>query len=133
MRPAELAREKLRSTGERITPSRVRVLAVLLQTDRTLSHHELEDRLAPIDRVTLYRVLDWLVEHRIAHRVSGTDRVWRFGIADAAHEAHAHFQCSACGMVLCLAEAPARSVPVPRGYRSQAVELTVKGLCADCN
>lgn len=133
MRPAELARERLRGTGERVTPSRVRVLAALQQSDSTLSHHELETRLAPIDRVTLYRVLDWLVEHGIAHRVSGNDRVWRFGIAGPAHDGHAHFQCSACGKVLCLSASPTRSVPVPRGYRPEAVELTVKGLCAQCN
>lgn len=133
MRAADLARERLRGTGQRVTPSRVRVLAAMLQAGTTLSHHDLEARLAPIDRVTLYRVLDWLVAQGIAHRVSGTDRVWRFGIAGGAHDGHAHFQCSACGKVLCLAEAPARGVSVPRGYRPQAVELTVKGLCADCN
>ncbi len=133
MRPADLARDKLRATGARVTPSRVRVLAALLHAGATLSHHDLEARLAPIDRVTLYRVLEWLVEQGIAHRVSGTDRVWRFGIAGDAHDGHAHFQCNGCGKVLCLAEAPTRSVPVPRGYRSQAVELTVKGLCADCH
>lgn len=133
MRPAEIARATLRATGERVTPSRVRVLAVLLQVQRALSHHELESHLAPIDRVTLYRVLDWLVAQRIAHRVSGADRVWRFGIAGQKHDGHAHFQCSQCGMVMCLAGTPARGVPVPKGYRMQAVELTVKGLCADCN
>jgi Fur family ferric uptake transcriptional regulator len=135
MRPADIAREKLSSTGVRVTPSRVRVLASLLQAERALSHHELESRLAPIDRVTLYRVLDWLVENGVAHRVSGTDRVWRFGIAGRAHDAHAHFQCNVCGKVLCLADTPTRGVPVqvPRGYRSEGVELTVKGLCADCN
>jgi len=133
MRAADLAREKLRAIGERVTPSRVRVLAALLQSERTLSHHELETRLAPIDRVTLYRVLEWLVGRGIAHRVSGADRVWHFGIAEGAHDGHAHFQCNSCGKVLCLADAPTRSVPVPRGYQSQAVELTVKGLCADCH
>lgn len=132
MRRADIARDKLRATGERVTQSRVRVLAALQHAGRALSHHELESLLAPIDRVTLYRVLDWLVAQRIAHRVSGTDRVWRFGIAGQAHDGHAHFQCSGCGKVLCLADAPARQVAVPRGYRPQAVELTVRGLCAEC-
>jgi hypothetical protein len=26
----------------------------------------------------------------------------------------------------------ARSVPLPRGFRSECVELTVKGRCAEC-
>lgn len=133
MRGAEAARTRLRATGERVTPARVRVLSAMLQAARPLSHGEIEEKVSPIDRVTLYRVLDWLVAQGIAHRVSGADRVWRFGIAREAHGEHPHFQCNQCGKVLCLAETPMRGVAVPKGFRPQAVELTVKGLCADCN
>jgi Fe2+ or Zn2+ uptake regulation protein len=34
--------------------------------------------------------------------------------------------------VICLGEAAANRVPLPRGFRSEAVELTVKGRCAEC-
>jgi Fur family ferric uptake transcriptional regulator len=132
---SERAQAALRATGERITPARVQVFKALRDARRALSHHELEAALgpgAPVDRVTLYRVLDWLVERRLAHRVAGIDRVWRFGVAREAYANHAHFQCNRCGKVVCLAEAAAPRVPLPRGFRSEAVELTVKGLCAEC-
>ena len=45
---------------------------------------------------------------------------------------HAHFQCSQCGKVISLRETLASRVPLPRGFRSEAVELTVKGRCAEC-
>ena len=124
------ARARLRATGERPTALRERALAALLEARQPLSHRELESKLVPIDKVTLYRVLDWLVAQRIAYRVAGGDRVWRFGVADPAHAEHAHFECS---RVLCLAEVPSRSlcVGVPRGYRLQKLELTTRGLCAD--
>ena len=131
----ERARSALRATGERVTPARLRVYVALLDSARALSHHELESALVagtPVDRVTLYRVLDWLVEQGLAHRVAGLDRVWRFSIAHGSHASHAHFQCNRCGKVICLGEAATHRVPLPRGVRSEAVEQTVKGRCAEC-
>jgi Fur family ferric uptake transcriptional regulator len=131
----ERAQSALRATGERVTPARLRVYAVLLDAARSLSHHELEAALgsdAPLDRVTLYRVLDWLVDQGLAHRVAGIDRVWRYSVARDDRAGHAHFQCNRCGKVVRLAELPARRVPLPRGFRSEAVELRVLGRCAEC-
>lgn len=151
------ARARVRAAGLRATDARIRVLAELSAAGDLLSHHDLEqalgqDRGSGIDRVTLYRVLDSLVEGGLAHRVAGGDRVWRFGCstqarpdsgsriaagaAREAHERHAHFQCSDCGKVVCLREMPAvrqrRALRVPRGYRPETVELTVKGRCPGC-
>ena len=124
-------------SGARVTRQRVEVLAALLAARRALTHHEIErqmNRALGIDRVTIYRVLEWLTAHGLAHRISGDDRVWRFNAAEEerTHE-HAHFKCNDCGEVICLDKAiAARNVPLPSGYRSQEIELTVKGLCADC-
>lgn len=132
----QVAAARVRKTGDRVTAARVRVLAALLKRSEAVSHHELEGMLAPesIDRVTLYRVLDWLVEQGLAHRISGADRAWRFSATDRRHDAHAHFHCNRCGKVLCLEEVKTRRLPtdVPRGYRAEAMEVTVKGICAGC-
>jgi Fur family ferric uptake transcriptional regulator len=148
------ARECVRAAGLRVTTARVRVLAELTASSGLLSHQDIEHRLGrhPMDRVTLYRVLDSLVESGLVHRVSGNDRTWRFGVAHGAtggakgaaagsgpgavqqaHDLHAHFQCSDCGKVVCLSEVAAgRTLPVPRGYRAESVELTVRGRCPRC-
>jgi Fur family ferric uptake transcriptional regulator len=131
----ERARSALRATGERVTPARLRVYVALLDSPRALSHHELEAALgagAPVDRVTLYRVLDWLVDQGLARRVAGSDRIWRFSITRESRASHAHFECNRCGKVISLSEALTGRVPLPRGFRSEAVELTVKGRCAEC-
>ena len=130
------ARALIRATGERLTAPRVKVLAALLEAGEARSHQEIERALGspPVDRVTLYRVLEWLVDYGLAHRVAGSDRVWRFSIAGEGSASHAHFACNRCGKVLCLDElSPRRIAPtVPQGCRPQRVELTVTGLCADC-
>lgn len=132
----QVAAARVRQTGDRVTSARVRVLAALLKRGEAVSHHELERLLAPeaIDRVTLYRVLDWLVERGLAHRISGADRAWRFVAADRRHDTHAHFHCNRCGKVSCLEDVKSARVPaaMPRGFRVESVEVTVKGVCASC-
>jgi Fur family ferric uptake transcriptional regulator len=131
------AEHLLRQTGSRVTRGRVVVLASLLDARRALTHSEVEariERLYDIDRVTVYRVLDWLTQLGLAHRISGDDRVWRFTAESEAHSGtHAHFKCNACGDVICLDETVGLpEIPLPPGYRSAEFELTVKGLCASC-
>ncbi|OGA53203.1 MAG: hypothetical protein A3G24_25645 [Betaproteobacteria bacterium RIFCSPLOWO2_12_FULL_62_13] len=131
------AEEMVRSTDARVTRPRVGVLAALLAARRALTHHEVErqvNRALRIDRVTIYRVLEWLTARGLAHRVPGDDRVWRFNAAEQKHaQHHAHFKCNHCGEVICLDKLVApRGIPLPSGYRSQEIELTVRGLCAGC-
>jgi Fur family ferric uptake transcriptional regulator len=134
-----VSEEAIRGTGARVTRARVEVLAALLAAERALTHHEVEGRISRnpgIDRVTVYRVLEWLTSRGLAHKIAGDDRIWRFNAATNEHErahAHAHFKCNRCGDVICLEEVrAARSIKLPPGFRSQEVELTVKGMCAEC-
>lgn len=137
--------ETLMAPLGRTTPARLRVLEILLQARHALSHGEIEAQLAPegaLDRVTLYRVLDWLVERGLAHKIAGGDQVWRFNATHGAgqgaegrnsHE-HAHFQCSRCGRLFCLDEIrPVLAVSLPKGFRCDEARLTLHGLCAECN
>ncbi|MBM3357245.1 MAG: transcriptional repressor [Betaproteobacteria bacterium] len=123
-------------TGARVTRQRVEVLKILLAAPRALTHHEIEQRAhrgPRMDRVTIYRVLEWLTANGLAHKIAGDDRVWRFNAAEGHGRTHAHFHCSDCGEVICLDEvAAARNLRLPQGYRSQELELTVRGLCAAC-
>jgi Fur family ferric uptake transcriptional regulator len=144
----EQARDRVRATGARVTGARVKVLAELLQADAALTHTDLQHRLEHgdahelLDRVTLYRVLEWLVEAGLAHRVSGPDRVWRFsahgddGEATAHGHQHGHFKCRRCERMFCMKASTrlARTVRgmLPDGFAGDEVELTVLGLCAGC-
>ena len=138
LNPASKAAALLLAIGARQTRARIEVLAVLLRADEALTHHEVERRLRhghDVDRVTLYRVLDWLTEQGFAHKVSGRDRVWRFsaaGHARAPGGGHAHFECSSCAKVICLDEARLPSIPLPAGYRRRDIEVTIKGSCDEC-
>jgi Fur family ferric uptake transcriptional regulator len=132
------ADEKIRQTGSRATRARINVLEVLLTADHALTHTELEyalNRMAGgIERVTLYRVLDWLVSHDLAHKIIGADRIWRFNAQNEPIPRHAHFNCSACGRVFCLENAGALThYSLPKGFTLEKAELSIEGHCPDCN
>ncbi len=69
------AQKLIRAAGERLTSPRSAVLATLLDATEALSHHDVEERLRDVmsvDRVTVYRVLDWLTGTGLAHRIAAT-------------------------------------------------------------
>ncbi len=150
MKPAYLshlpaAEAAIRNTGERLTQPRVAVLACLLSSEHATTHLDVAAMLADhhaVDRVTVYRVLEWLVNQGIAHRIAGDDRVWRFMISRSqssakskslTHGHHAHFTCEACGQTFCLDKPiPKVDVALPEGFRPSEIDLVVRGRCAAC-
>ncbi len=136
---ASPARTRLLDVGARSTPTREHVLAILLAAPSAMSHQEIEATARELgldfDRVTLYRVLDWLVTQGLAHKIEGRDRVWRFNavtVTEAEH-GHAHFHCTQCGKVFCLEQMqPSFALTLPTGFRYEKAELTIQGLCPNC-
>lgn len=135
------AEAAIRLTADRLTQPRVAVLACLLSLDHAASHFDVAQALArhhPIDRVTVYRVLEWLVDVGIAHRIAGDDRVWRFMVNDPtasaqSHHRHAHFACNGCGQTFCLSDVPKQlNFKLPKGFRLAEVDLKFRGLCLRC-
>lgn len=124
----------IESRGATATVARVQVLRMLLAAESAQPHHALMeaalDAGRPLDKVTLYRVLDWLVAEGLAHSITGRDRVRRFSGAHA-HPGHAHFECDRCGRLFCLPDPPAAPA-APPGFEPARVDLTVHGHCADC-
>lgn len=142
----EAAQARLRALGARVTQPRLCILACLIDSETPLTHQAVIDRLPvggeAIDRVTVYRVLDWLVEQGLAHKRAGNDRVFRFSLREheaaraEVHRQHSHFHCSRCERTFCLEDQSAPEPPppprVPNGFAVEHVELTVNGVCAEC-
>ncbi|SDC38177.1 Fur family transcriptional regulator, ferric uptake regulator [Cupriavidus sp. YR651] len=141
----DAAEERLRQLGARVTQPRVAILACLIDAEDAMTHQAVIDRLpadGEVDRVTVYRVLDWLVDQGLAQKRAGNDRVFRFALVEheaaraEVHRQHSHFHCTRCDRTFCLEAAglPAPSVTpkVPSGFAVEHVELTVNGVCAEC-
>ncbi|MCY0871466.1 MAG: Fur family transcriptional regulator [Acidithiobacillus caldus] len=136
--PKLSAAVRIRASGSRATRWRIRILQALLDAGKPVSHQELQESLRRdtgevVDRVTLYRNLDWLLQKGLAHRITTDDRVWRFGVADdAAHPPHPHFRCLRCGELLCLADMQLPRPELPQGYALRDVDMVVNGICPHC-
>ena len=132
------ANDLIKSTGARVTANRTKVLAFLLAQTRALTHREIDQGLSadqPIDPVTLYRVLEWLVTEDLIHNVAGDDHVSRFRIGhnDNLHP-HAHFQCANCSTVTCMEELELQNnVFLPKGFQLTQAEILLKGFCPACS
>jgi Fur family transcriptional regulator, ferric uptake regulator len=144
MPPPSPAESALATLHERPTPARIAVLNTLIATPTALTHLEIAAATqaagSTLDRVTLYRVLDWLVDKGLAHKIAGEDRVWRFNAltpdsrgSHASHE-HAHFHCTQCGRLYCLDDLhPVFAFALPTGFRCDHAELNLRGRCPNCD
>ena len=78
--------DAIRRTGARVTVPRVQILAMLLAEGAALTHQQVETRVNKahgIDRVTIYRVLEWLVRNGLAHRIeAGVVRIGDSAVAE---------------------------------------------------
>jgi Fur family ferric uptake transcriptional regulator len=133
----ETARQRLVAQGQRVTAARLATLSTLLASPNALSHHDVEVKLGEGDehfnRVTLYRILEWLVARGLAHKVAREGRSWRFSAILDENQEHPHFHCLCCGCVRCLASLqPALILGLPPGYTYQKAELTILGTCPAC-
>ena len=130
--------EYLRANGLRGTRAAIAVLKALEAAALPLSHDELETRTAPIDRVTLYRVLDRLVATGLAQRIESSERAGRYVAVQA--RADSYFECTTCHRVMALPADPAlpqllshlRRQLEKQGLESTQTVFRVQGTCADC-
>lgn len=131
-------REALKGSGLRFTPVRADVLGHLSARGRPLSHGEIARArgTAGLDRVTLYRTLAALEGAGLVHRVQDHDGAWRFCAhvrpAGGCPGNHAHFQCTRCGRMRCLAEQALPWVEVPKDSLVIGKQFLIYGLCPAC-
>ena len=128
------ARALLATAPGRITQQRVATLATLLSLDDPQTHTDLQALMPDLDRVSLYRALDWLCEHGLAYQLTGTDGVRRYARngSESEHAHHPHFECTNCGSTACLPPVAIPAQRLPKGYLLKDTTLIARGLCANC-
>ena len=130
----------LEESGVGYTGNRLKVLEVIGESPSPLSAGEILAtlrRTASINRVTLYRILDLLVDNGVLDRLSAGDRSFRYGFAgNANHPRHPHFFCTRCGSMECL-DPESLSVDIRSFQESfpsliMKMEIRLDGICKDC-
>jgi len=130
----------LKQAGLSPTKKRLTVLEVVGNNNSPLNTRQIYAiliRSSEINRVTVYRILDLLVEKGILERLSGGGRSFYYGLApNDHHRPHPHFYCTSCGNIECLnPESLFLDVaPLERTYPGviQGVAVRVDGVCKNC-
>lgn len=125
--------------GAQLTPLRGCVLGLVLEADGPVTAYQLLDRLKKVRKgavpPTIYRALDFLLQHRLIHRL---ERLNAFiPCAELGHRHIAQFLiCRECGSVAeiedrattrALAHAAER-----KGFQARDTVVEIEGTCAAC-
>ena len=133
--------ERLLNSSElKATENRLQVLQVVGNNSYPLSADDIfktMERNSAINRVTVYRILDLLVDHRLVDRISTGGRAFYYGLApNRHHQPHPHFYCKECGQMDCLnpSSMSVDMATLQNTFPGQIdkIEIRVDGICKNC-
>lgn len=130
----------LESVDLEATKNRLLILEVIGTNSYPLTAAEIFHTIARnrnINRVTVYRILDLLVERKMVEKIRMGGRAAHYGLAPNEHHApHPHFHCTSCGTIDCL-PSEALSINISNMKKTfpgkiERVEVQVEGICRNC-
>jgi len=136
-RKMDAFRARCHQTGLKVTPQRVAVYNLLLQSKDHPSAEMLYRRarktLPDISLDTVNRTLLTLAQMGAANVVEGSGQPKRF---DGCIEAHQHFRCTKCGRIIDLDNTLCKSIMIPREISRKYVvnrkTIYLEGICDLC-
>ena len=131
------AEDILKKASLRKTAPRVAVLEVLINSAAAITQEHITERLsdsAP-NKVTIYRVLECLMEKDIVHKAYMKDRTafYELGHNCSNNQCHPHFTCTSCRKTICMKNVrlPMAKIPDP-GFDITHQKVELRGTCPDC-
>lgn len=129
----------LHQRGLRVTPQRLAVLQALHTMEDFVTAEALYARVAAehpnLDRSTVYRTLDLLVEMQMVTVLTSGDGVMRYELV-GTHGVHHHLHCVRCHQVIGIPAAELEAVwehfRQRYGFVWLPTSLTFHGVCAAC-
>lgn len=126
--------------GARLTPMRRQVLGALLSGHKPLGAYEIIEHLARDGTraapITVYRALDFLLEHGLVHRIASRNAFVACIHNHAASESVVFLICERCGAVGEALSAPLQhalaSAAEKAGFVPRLPVIEISGLCAHC-
>ena len=131
------ARRLLKEAKLYCTAARIAILQVLMQAARPLRQDQIAEQLTvrALNKVTVYRTLESLIDVGLVHRAFTYERAWHFELADhcTEHQCHPHFTCTSCGVTHCLTDILVPLAKVSqKGFVISRQQVRLEGLCPAC-
>ena len=128
--------ELLRKRSLRATTQRLDVLKVIDTYGKAIPYSLLRKSLQDLDRVTLYRTINTLLDSGIIHKAMVDSGETYYALCNiscsshAHHHEHVHFKCEDCQEVTCV-ETSFPPIDIP-GYQIEAIKIEATGKCQNC-
>lgn len=127
----------LEQRGVKLTANRISVLRALAGQSRPVSIADLEECLHPMDKASIFRVLELFAEKEVVHCIDDGSRSVKYELCSADRhgisDQHVHFHCEKCGTTYCFDDLKVPTVSVPMGFIPRSINYVLKGLCPDCS
>lgn len=128
----EFKRKKIRPTAMREL-----VLKLLMEQDTAISLADLETKLFPADKSTLFRTLKTFEDKKLIHAIDDGTGIVKYALCkdncELEHEdLHVHFLCTHCEQTFCLNDISVPTINLPHGFFMEHVNMVVKGVCINC-
>lgn len=123
--------------SSRNTTAKKEIHDLIIASEFALSHADIQKSLDGLcDRVTVYRVLDRLLEEGSIHKIINVDGVVKYANCNACagkhKHHHIHFSCEKCKSLTCL-HGVEPVYKLPRKYKVTDMNFTLTGVCPNCS
>ena len=123
----------------RNTKNKALVLELIQNMTTAISAPDILERTTGLcDKVTIYRVLDRLIDEGLIHKVvNPTGQILYASSQKCTHtndihnHQHVHFSCQKCKSVTCLDNVQP-TFKLPKNYKVSEMNFTLSGLCPQC-
>lgn len=129
---------KIKMKTTRNTAARSAILELINDSNVALSQPAIQHKLNGLcDRVTIYRVLERLLDDGLIHKIVNVNGVVNYAACNSCahnhqhdHE-HIHFSCRICSELTCL-DHVIPSFALPEGFQAEETFFTISGICKNC-
>ncbi|TYA78381.1 Fur family transcriptional regulator [Seonamhaeicola marinus] len=114
-----------------------RIVEIFDKKNKAISVADLVKMLtAEMNKTTVYRILDKLMEDGIVHSFIGKGGLKWYAKCQSCscekhNDIHPHFQCKSCGVVKCLPTS--FEIPQAKGFKVESASLLLVGECDVCS
>lgn len=120
----------------RNTQAKQQILNFIQSSKQAVSHSDIYTSLKSLcDRVTIYRVLERLVNENKIHKIVNVDGVINYATCHSCtnihYHNHVHFSCENCKSITCL-DKNEITFSLPPNYLFKESFFTVSGICPNC-
>ena len=129
--------QKLERRGVKPTAMRLLILRTMLDTNRAVAQHELEEILLTVDKSTISRTIALFLDHHLIHAVDDGSGALKYAVCSddctcSVSDQHVHFYCERCRRAFCFRQQAVPVVRAPEGFVLTGVNYVLKGLCPAC-